>query len=650
MAIAAEETMRQVRVPLSDVLASGGSITMDDVHDAADGGDDAVTHFMAAEQSGPRVDAQPDPLLGQDLRPIEGSREATALVDEAAMNGTQPLEQAPPQAPAAPTPTEPIAGPEAQRGRRGMRVTPTTRFNERYRYSNQDFYGERGPDIYSADALGEKLYVPRAGELPMGLFASYAQTNQAQRAEIKKSIADILSGTEVSKTADPYQPAFTKLVTDWQNNFVTGISEQYGGNKDLAWREIAMRGSDANKAWVDGHRAMDALGQFVKFQWADAQAYINSVMKGDINTTPEQKQRAIDVFYGIGNLKGDEAGGDFVKLLEDTEALKRDMNTAKWVNERVLPMAPEVYRKIMDEPVAEMVGGKRYLRMRTREEADEEFYRIIGKEGSTIVGVPEEEIEKVVRAVIPPVKSDTYTMQQQQQGAAGSGGAPRASARNVRVDFRPYYDRLSASGKPAPNLDPKAKEATLSFTRYEETGDREHPVKEVTVSDGKGPIDIPMRDWQLTYNPARGGFFIVGTSLDETGKRLLRGFNEKVTSLSASDGALVEGVDREAEEIWQKHRLIRAVPADANSSIVSTYYGSSDPYAATARIVGMPVEEYRNALKTESGRRQIAQRMGLPVGEATRQVAAQQQPEAKPRTVIQNGVTYTLNPATGQYE
>lgn len=527
---ASEESLRQVRVPLADIIGGGGSITIDDVADAAEGGDGAVTHFMQApprEDMAPRVDnGDPAPMLGEDLRPIEGSRTATGLVDEAAANGTQPSEQIAPESPQ--TPVAPIEDPN-QRGRRRMGIRPTTRFNEKYRYSNEDFYGPRGPDIYSSDVFGEKLYVPRAGELPMGLFASYAQQNQAQRAEIKKAIGDLLSSTKVSKTADPYQPAFTKLVTGWQNNFVAGLAEQYGGNKDLAWREIAQPGSAANKAYLDGMATMDALGQFVKFQWSDAQEYITQVMKGEINTTPEQKQRAYDVYYGIGNLKGDSAGGDFAKLLEETEALKRDMNTLKWIKERALPLADKAYSKLMREPVAETINGKRFVRFRTREEIMREIYPMMAQEGAQVTGTDPAYLEQELRRAIPEVKSDTYDLQSAERGGGGGGGGARKGAWVGTPERKASF---IAEGDWANRGDATA---TARFVEAMPIGKfvdgREEPmgVHRFTNLPGKNPRFIEMEPIQIERDP-NGDLWVSGLWVQE----------KTVTKKTATDGE--EGV------------------------------------------------------------------------------------------------------------
>ena len=564
-----EEAVRQVRVPLSDILSGGGSITMDDVHDAADGGDDAVTHFMAAEQAGPRVDAEPGALLGEDMRPIQP---AQGQVDQPSYGA--PVAPEPPQSKA--VTNDPMAPQQEQRSRN--RLSPTTRFNEKYRYSNQDFYGERGPDIYSADALGEKLYVPRAGELPMGLFASYAQTNQQQRGEIKKSIADLLAGTKNLETADPYKPAFTKLVTDWQNNFVAGIAEQYGGNQDLAWRETATPGTAANKAYLDGMAAMDALGQFVKFQWGDAQEYIKQVMDGKINTSPEQKQRAIDVFYGIGNLKGYAAGGDFMKLVGETEALKRDMNTLKWINEEAQPAAAEAYKALMEEPIFEMIGGKRFVRRRTKEEVQEALYPFLAKQGSAVTGVEPSYLEEQLRVAIPKTRKDTYDLTSAEK-ATPSGGSdeaetgtwygevevgvsPTAEAGDLVIDEYGMENALRGEVQ-------KTKSVVDRIAIGEKVSKRKQNMGPRKFTDAKGnPVE--MRP-QYIERDASGRFYIVGRPVvpEETDT-----FTQDVVTEEEVSPGVTKKTTRRVQDKPQPEWI--SVPVSVNEAAIDGYMGSGD--------------------------------------------------------------------------
>lgn len=409
----------KVRIPYASIIGSG-SVSMDDIEQAALDPDGAVTvdvgggpgGFMQAEQAGPRAGADAmavtdapaygDPTVANDIAQVDAPQQSAA-----------PPAPAAPQQPAAP----------AQRSGPSYMARGGTRFNKDYRYTNEDFYGPRGPDIFTTDAVGGSMYIPRAGELPMDIFASYFQENQRQRAEVRGAISKFMEASQVKPTADPYQPAFNKLVTDWQNNYVAGIAEQYGGNSQLAWAEIAKEGTAANKGYLDGMRAMDALGQFVKFQWADAASYIEEVMKGNLNASPEQKQRAYDVYYGMNSLKGDMTGGDFMKLAQETEMLKRDMNELKWFNERVLPMAPEAYRKVSQEPVVEMKGGKRILRQRTKEEVDAAFHDLLAKEGVATIGADEAELKKKLQSWFPRVKSETEEIKFVPKDGKGKGGS-----------------------------------------------------------------------------------------------------------------------------------------------------------------------------------------------------------------------------------
>lgn len=570
--------LSKVRVPYAN-LAAMGAMTMDDIEEAAMDPDGAIAVDteggppIQAEQAGPRVDGGPAPILGPDLRPIQGSRESMGIVPDGTDPNASPTVAGTGVATAPPTATATTAAAGADTKTRGPRqtITPESRFNPNYRYTNQDFYGDRGPDIYSQNAVGGQMYIPRAGELPMGLFASYQQDTQRKKQQIDQGIADLLKSSQVKPTADPYQPAFTKLVSDWQNNYVAGLSEQYGGNTGLAWKEIAKPGSDANKAYLDGMKAMDALGQFVKFQWADAESYIKDVMKGDIQATPDQKQRATDVYYGIGNLKGDMAGGDFVKLAQETEALKRDMNEAKWVKEYALPLFPEVYRKVAMEPVVKMVGGKRVLAQRTKEEADAAAFKAMARLGSEAIGIEAADLEARLSTLFPRVKSETETLKFfPESKSKGSKSKTDGDASGPTI----VSSVVTAPAKQQGGV-VKGGEQALRFTPYQETGKKQHKVGKVNLSTGDGSVDIyaPALQW----NEDGGEWVITGTSLSESEQTTLK------------DAMKEEGFDADKElantadfVTTLKLGKPKSVKVSSNGDAMEVYWKSRDPYEVVA--------------------------------------------------------------------
>ena len=558
----------KVRIPYAFIIGSG-SVSMDDIEQAALDPDGAVTvdvgggpgGFMQAEQAGPRAGADAmavtdapaygDPTVANDIAQVDAPQQSAA-----------PPAPAAPQQPAAP----------AQRSGPSYMARGGTRFNKDYRYTNEDFYGPRGPDIFTTDAVGGSMYIPRAGELPTGIFASYFQENQRQRAEVNGAISKFMEASQVKPTADPYQPAFNKLVTDWQNNYVAGIAEQYGGNSQLAWAEVAKGGTAANKGYLDGMRAMDALGQFVKFQWADAASYIEEVMKGNLNVSPEQKQRAYDVYYGMNSLKGDMTGGDFVKLSQETEALKRDMNELKWFNERVLPMAPEAYRKVSQEPVVEMKGGKRILRRRTKEEVDAALHDLLAKEGAATIGADEAELKKKLQSWLPRVKSETedikFVPTEDGGSKSGDGGAPAGP-------------RVESTVVRTQNRDGSMSESVV-ITPWEETGDKPHKVPKVSLNTAKsGSVDIYSPG--LTWDD-KGLFYIEGINLGVDDIKKIREAMPVVKMEGSSTTSKDDDHTMIVDFITTRNLGKKEKYAAANNSdALSVLFDSRDPYEVVAK-------------------------------------------------------------------
>lgn len=581
------EGQSRVRVPYANIAAMG-DLTMNDIEEAAGDPDGAIAvdvdggpgSFMQADQAGPRVDADPNAILGEDLRPIHGSRESMGIVPDGTAAGdpmATTVASGVPTNPAAP-PTDPASRAAGPR----QRITPESRFNPNYRYTNEDFYGPRGPDIYSQNAVGGQLYIPRAGELPMGLFASYQQDNQRKKEQIDKGISDLLKSTQVKPTADPYQPAFTKLVTDWKNNFAAGIAEQYSGDSAQAWKEIAKVGSDANVRFLDGMRAMDALGQFVKFQWADAESYIKDVMKGEIGTTPEQKQRAIDVFYGIGNLKGDMAGGDFAKLAQETEALKRDMNEAKYIKEYALPMFPEVYKKVSSEPVVKIIGGKRVLSHRTREEADAAAFKMMADMGSDMTGLDPDALEARLAKMFPRVKSDIeetkFFPEPKDDGSSKDGGEDTGtwfgnlergvSPTMVESFTGPSTDPVDIiSGKTTTNKVGKGTVNRLPIGEIVSKRKQNMGPRKFTNEQGES---VEMRP-QYIEQDQNGGLYIVGRPVAE--EDTSTSTTDLISETDYGEGVKMRTTERLSNKPQPKWV---SVPVSQNESAIDQYMGGSE--------------------------------------------------------------------------
>jgi hypothetical protein len=219
------------------------------------GGNQAATQQeLSSAMSGMRSGGTPmaDPFaMVQPVRYITPEEEVTLLDDMSNMPpelqgaeayGPEPIDTT---APAIPEeviqpgmeqqPVDPVQQPANQpRGRRPFKMDVSApEFNQNYRYTQQDFYGQQRP-ISTTDAVGGALHFPQAGQLPMAIWASRMQQHQKRKAEVQERIKQ-LRDLEVEPTADPYQQSFAKTVGSAKDSFVKALAESYDGDESKAW-------------------------------------------------------------------------------------------------------------------------------------------------------------------------------------------------------------------------------------------------------------------------------------------------------------------------------------------------------------------------------------------------------------------------------
>ncbi len=509
-------------------------------------------------------------------------------------------------------------------GRRPRRGVDASGFNPAVRYEQEDFYGKNNPEITWTDPRGVKMYVPKAGELPMAIWASKMQTVQKDRAANKKAIADLLSGSGVPQTAPPYQADFSKFVTSGQNTFIDRYAAQYGGDRDLALQEIATPGSPANQDWRRQNADFEAIGQFLKYGWEDASDWIKEVSKGDLEPYAPMRQNAQELAYGMGSLKAaDSTGGDYAKAVQAIGKVQRDMSLSKFGREMVLPHLPEVYQKLESEPIYEVKNGQRIVRTRTKEELQDAFYDSMTREAKKLIpGLSDDYIRKYIETIVPRVKSDLVDVKaanipvvNKSDGGSGETGTwfgnVESGVSSIRIPEYSMGDAIRGASPRTP------KETVDRLPIGEIVSKRQQNMGPRKFTDRKGdPVEMRPQYIERTQN---GDMFIVGRPVAP--EEINTDTQDVVTEVDITPAGSPEGT------VVKKKTTARAatkpqpewisVPLSQNEATIDRYMGGP---------------QWRKAFG--------------PV----RSQAAPQSAPSKPKTVVQNGVTYTLDPATGQYQ
>ena len=464
--------------------------------------------------------------------------------------------------------------------------------------TQEDFYG-RQKDFQWNDPRGAVMQMADAGRLPMSIAASRMRQNQTELAAVRKQKQDLLKSWEVDSAPDPYQPSFQKLLSGMQGSFVSGLAEQYGGNEDLAWNEI-MNNPKTMAEWENLHKEAEAVGKYGRFIWDESKAYLDRAATGKYHVDPEMLKMAEDVYNGFGNLKGTDGLPNMRQLLASSEKFHRAISREEFVKNFSMPGLKDRYRQWQETNISRnRATNTNVMELRKHYNAEKFLDETAKSMTLAIPGTTLEENKRYLRNVIPPEKIETEVkMLGVPSGGSGGSGGNTGRGTNVRADFRPLDTNVD--GKKV------AGENTLFFTPFQNTGDKEHTVKEIVVSGGVGSPNVPMRDATLVYRPGRKDWSIVGQSLTEQGRKQLE-------TITENDAWSDEEKERQKELVWSTSRAMKVVPAISNSSVVDTYWGSPDAVVAAAKIAGMKPEEMNQLMQTEAGRAQVAQKMGLPV-------------------------------------
>ncbi len=603
------------------------------------GGNQAATQQeLSSAMSGMRSGGTPmaDPFaMVQPVRYITPEEEVTLLDDMSNMPpelqgaeayGPEPIDTT---APAIPEeviqpgmeqqPVDPVQQPANQpRGRRPFKMDVSApEFNQNYRYTQQDFYGQQRP-ISTTDAVGGALHFPQAGQLPMAIWASRMQQHQKRKAEVQERIKQ-LRDLEVEPTADPYQQSFAKTVGSAKDSFVKALAESYDGDESKAWMEIGTDGTDANRKWLQLHRDMEALGQYGKFLWADAKDYRNQAKNNEIYYTPETLKLAEDFYYGLGNFRGDEGIGDIHQLTKNAERLSQRISIEQFAQKQLLPGIKDRYARFQEAKFyIDPNTGLRVEQTNKKYDANTFLEQEARNYARMNPMVSEAEALDIFKKIIPPEHFEINLDSKMPSGSGGDGGGGTAGGGiSLGFDYRKtgLYDK--ATGKTV------AGAQSLHFTPFQETGGKQYPVKEMQVSTGGTTTTRPMRDVQLVYAPEQGKWRLVGKMLDEGSveklNNLISTTQFDVSSKSGADALGVQKeVDRVVDEFWRKNAKYSAADADANTSVLEMYWRSGNPDQMVVNELRrkgsrMTVEDVQQKLRTKGGRDEIARILGANI-------------------------------------
>ena len=543
-----------------------------------------------------------------------------------------------------PDPTQPDQRGDRRRGGVGFGVDE---IGSDWRLTNQD-YNPNGyqPNESRSTGVGKyqssPLFEATIGA-PHSVIGSKLATNDRKREELNKALQsfDPYAGIE-DVNAPEYRDAFQRNVMQSVEDYMQAVYDLYGeeeGNRRMMTPGTE-EWSGLRKLGVDWTTISRNLNQATK----SAEAIVVGRNEGTLEVSDDLYNQAYQQRYKTGEWAG----------RQDPDKMAKDMVT---FNANVSLVDQLQKDKVFD--VLKNAGSVQKLYERTKKgdlQHDPRFSTLVGRktvDNEAIVDaltdhyskqykgtLTRDKVRELIKSGAPQLEEQNIVRAQYHKPSSkgsGGGGGNTGRGTNVRGDYRPLNVGMTHNADGTPSN-------TIYLTPYQNTGDKEHTVKEMVATADDGPPNLPMRDVTLTYHPGRNEWLLAGQSLTEQGKselaKITGGDDGEVLvtadMLTGEGGVDSPAVEKKKDLIWSQYRKQVLVPADRNSSLVDTYWGNPDAATAAANIVGIDPSEMASLMRTQEGRDQVARRLGINVPQKKQ---AAPKAGAAPDFVIQKGYT-----------
>lgn len=483
-----------------------------------------------------------------------------------------------------------------------------------YRVTNQDFYPSDGVQVSRSTQVGQyggsPIYTASAPKATMSLFAARGQALYKEQQELDAAKAKLFSGDGLDKAPAPYQQGMDKM---WDQSFNTLLAEgiAYTGNENRAVKEMMTEGTLLNRRFKQLSRDYNTIVGERKYAFDKAVAYNTAVRERTWIGDEKTNELAKKVEQGYLGVTPDNVQ----TLAHIVPEFDNRLSVYEYINKhKVTDQIKEAYAQIDKLPERiQMKGGGLAMIQRTLKTA-EAAVGSLKKELKAYYPddvMKDSDIDEIVDSLFPPDKLIEARQYATYQGGSSETAQEKAGAwvgeveRGVRsmVGGTDQYGQ----GLPAPVVD------RMPFGSI--TGDKRVDMAKATFTDRSGkPVDMMPK--YIEYDHRDGNLYVAGLSTTDK-KRMAEA--QELTATTENwdiDAEEREAARRKLEQITTTMTPVRVL-LKPNEGKVATVLG------------GRPWEGVLGG-----GGQQAAPTKQAPYG----------------NTVVQNGVTYTWNPATGSYE
>jgi hypothetical protein len=478
---------------------------------------------------------------------------------------------------------------------------------------------------------------------PTNVIASRLQGIAKQQQEVNKAIQDFdpMAGVE-DVNAPEYREPFVNAVNQDVKGYVNDIVTMHG--RKQGYGRLMDKGSpermELNRRVQDWNTTARYMNQATKA----ADAVIEGMRAGTLEADPELLKDANAVRRKLGDYEAQRDPKELAKMLPNFVGKVEFYDHLKKTGIQDMLKSVKTTEELVQRVQGGAVGAPGFTTWLTTSKG----------------GTPEELVESLTESLYP-MYSDVLSKEQVKSRIAGL--ASHITKEELKAVKTPGYEDALKAGREAKkdgitlgvNIRPHAGGSTLAVIPQR----KGLPLNKIVVDNpktGQGTEDLYAP--ALAYDPIENRPVITGRSL--TAKNLEEARRSLITVIDA-DADMTEDQKKARKEAVtevdvvkyaQKNNFgkVQIIPVGEgkNATALETNWGSRDPYEVFANVLaGQGIKktatEVRDMLLDPNQRKQVLDAFGTT--EST-------QPKQAPHgpTVTQNNVTYTWNPATGQYE
>jgi hypothetical protein len=487
-----------------------------------------------------------------------------------------------PQAP----PVEPVVGQEQpQNDQGGVRTKSTLRYNEaefnpNYRYTQRDFYPDR-PQFVTTDAVGERMQLASAGEIPYAVLASRKQALQSKRESLNQKKAALL-GNDYGNTAPQYQQEYAKYASESQQKLISDVANSFDGDRSAAL-EYLTNTQEGQRLWAEHNRNVQAVGTEVKDMVEVAEDRLINHGKRLISLNEEELKYARDLVGGYRSL-GTDKEVDLNELIKNSRYLNQYMGRDKYMKEYGTDFVKnfaQTTKGIDPENPPYWSQGKLFIPVTERTTYDGLIENMSRSMTQMNMFKDVNEAKDWLKNMMPPDVKTEYKVVNKDKAGGGGGGSKNAYKGVVRLVSASVANEDDGYMEPGSGkLGKRESREQMGIRPYRMVSNEWRPIPSMVLNvDGKTE---ELKNPTFGWDESKKNFYISGNDIGETEEVVTKKDGE------SSGGRKLSGTGSESgkqtisknKESARKYALF-----SDNGDAAEVSFGTRDPYEVMSKVL-----------------------------------------------------------------